>query len=95
MCKVRSIATREEQSTPPRLKQAPTMKTQEGENLLKMRSRIKMRMKGLVRMRMRMKMMVRTGMKVRMRMKIMVRMAATIEMRVRWQKEGMTVVVSS
>ena len=83
MCKVRSIATREEQSTPPRLKQAPTMKTQEGENLLKMRSRIKMRMKGLVRMRMR------------SRMRMMVRMAATLEMRVRGQKEGMTVVVSS
>ena len=54
MCKVRSIATREEQSTPPRLKQAPAMKTQEGENLLEMR--------------MRMKMMVRMGMRSRVRM---------------------------
>ena len=55
MCKVRSIATREEQSTPPRLKQAPAMKTQEGENLLEMR--------------MRMKMMVRTGATLEMRVR--------------------------
>ena len=78
---MRSIATREEQSTPPRLKQAPAMKTQEGENLLKMRRRMKI----MVSMRMRM----------RSRMRMMVRMAATLEMRVRGQKEGMTVVVSS
>ena len=85
MCKVRSIATREEQSTPPRLKQAPAMKTQEGEDLLKMRRR--MRMKVMVSMRMRSKMVSR--------MRMMVRMAATLEMRIRGQKEGMTVVVSS
>ena len=83
MCKVRSIATREEQSTPPRLKQAPAMKTLEGENLLKMRRRMRMkkRMRSRIMGRMGMKMMVRTG--------------ATLEMRVRGQKEGMTVVVSS
>ena len=81
MCKVRSIATREEQSTPPRLKQAPAMKTLEGENLLKMRRRMKKRMRSRIMGRMGMKMMVRT--------------AATLEMRVRGQKEGMTVVVSS
>ena len=83
MCKVRSIATREEQSTPPRLKQAPAMKTQEGENLLKMRRRMRMKK------RMRSRMMGRMG------MKMMVRTGATLEMRVRGQKEGMTVVVSS
>ena len=81
MCKVRSIATREEQSTPPRLKQAPAMKTLEGENLLKMRRRMKKRM--------------RSRIMGRMGMKMMVRMVATLEMRVRGQKEGMTVVVSS
>ena len=81
MCKVRSIATREEQSTPPRLKQAPAMKTQEGENLRKMRRRMKIMVSMRMRMRSRMRMMVRTG--------------ATLEMRVRGQKEGMTVVVSS
>ena len=81
MCKVRSIATREEQSTPPRLKQAPAMKTQEGENLRKMRTRMKIMVSMRMRMRSRMRMMVRTG--------------ATLEMRVRGQKEGMTVVVSS
>ena len=68
MCKVRSIATREEQSTPPRLKQAPAMKTLEGENLLKMRRR----------RRRRMKIMVRTGIMGRMGMKMMVRTAATL-----------------
>ena len=83
MCKVRSIATREEQSTPPRLKQAPAMKTQEGENLLKMRRRMRMKK------RMRSRIMGRMG------MRMMVRTAATLEMRVRGQKEGMTVVVSS
>ena len=87
MCKVRSIATREEQSTPPRLKQAPAMKTQEGENLLEMR----MRMKMMVRVGVRSKMMMRN----RMRMKMIVRTGATLEMRVRGQKEGMTVVVRS
>ena len=81
MCKVRSIATREEQSTPPRLKQAPAMNTQEGENLRKMRRRMKIMVSMRMRMRSRMRMMVRTG--------------ATLEMRVRGQKEGMTVVVSS
>ena len=85
MCKVRSIATREEQSTPPRLKQAPAMKTQEGDDLLKVRDRMRMRMKIIVSMRMRM----------RSRMRMMVRTGATLEMRVRGQKEGMTVVVSS
>ena len=83
MCKVRSIATREEQSTPPRLKQAPAMKTLEGENLLKMRRRM------MLKKMMRSRIMGRRG------MKMMVRMAATLEMRVRGQKEGMTVVVSS
>ena len=78
---MRSIATREEQSTPPRLKQAPAMKTLEGENLLKMRRRMKKRMRSRIMGRMGMKMMARTG--------------ATLEMRVRGQKEGMTVVVSS
>ena len=81
MCKVRSIATREEQSTPPRLKQASAMKTLEGENLLKMRMRMKKRM--------------RSRIMGRMGMRMMVRMVATLEMRVRGQKEGMTVVVSS
>ena len=81
MCKVRSIATREEQSTPPRLKHAQAMKTLEGENLLKMRRRMKKRM--------------RSRIMGRMGMKIMLRLAATLEMRVRGQKEGMTVVVSS
>ena len=80
---MRSIATREEQSTPPRLKQAPAMKTLEGENLLKMR------------MRMMMKKRMRSSIMGRMGMKMMVRTAATLEMRVRGQKEGMTVVVSS
>ena len=60
MCKVRSIATREEQSTPPRLKQAPAMKTLEGENLLKMRRRMKKRMRSRMMGRMRMKMMAAT-----------------------------------
>ena len=83
MCKVRSIATREEQSTPPRLKQAPAMKTLEGENVLKMR---KMRRRMMMKKRMRSRIMGRMGMKM---------MAATLEMRVRGQKEGMTVVVSS
>ena len=83
MCKVRSIATREEQSTPPRLKQAPAMKTLEGENLLKMRRRRRMKK------RMRSRIMGRMG------MEMLVRTAATLEMRVRGQKEGMTVVVSS
>ena len=80
---MRSIATREEQSTPPRLKQAPAVKTHEGENLLKMRRRM------MMKKRMRSRIMGRMG------MKMMVRMAATLEMRVRGQKEGMTVVVSS
>ena len=86
MCKVRSIATREEQSTPPRLKQAPAMKTLEGENVLKMR---KMRRRRMMKKRMRSRIMGRMG------MRMMVRMVATLEMRVRGQKEGMTVVVSS
>ena len=80
---MRSIATREEQSTPPRLKQAPAMKTLEGENLLKMRRRRRMKKRK------------KDEEQGRMGMKMMVRMAVTLEMRVRGQKEGMTVVVSS